>query len=103
MMEIRHLAGAPARRPGAVVSPPGDFIYHAVAVIDLFSRDRIDAAFAGARSVWSSADAGSTPGSWVEGAARVPDALPADVRARAAAIADIVDPGARIRRSRLLG
>jgi hypothetical protein len=46
MMEIRHLAGAPARRPGAVVSPPGDFIYHAVAVIDRFSRERIDATVA---------------------------------------------------------
>jgi hypothetical protein len=103
MMEIRHLAGAPARRPGAVVSPPGDFVYHAVAVIDRFSRERIDAAFARARSVWSSADAGWTPGSWVDGAARVPDALPADVRARAAAIADTVDQDARIRRSRLLG
>jgi hypothetical protein len=103
MMEIRHLAGAPARRPGAVVSPPGDFIYHAVAVIDRISRERIGAAFARARSVWSSADAGSTPGSWVEGAARVPDGLPADVRARAAVIAHTIDPGARIRRSRLLG
>src|SRR3954451_22075714 len=103
MMEIRHVADAPARRPGAVVSPPGDFIYHAVAVIDRFSRERIDAAFARARSAWSSADAGSTPGSWIEGAARVPDALPADVRARGAAIADAVDPAARIRRSRLLG
>jgi FAD/FMN-containing dehydrogenase len=103
MMEIRHVAGAPVRRPGAVVSPPGGFLYHAVGVTDRVSRERIDAAFARARSVWSSADAGSTPGSWVEGAARVPDALPADVRARAAAIADAVDPGARIRRSRLLG
>src|SRR3954453_23380083 len=103
MMEIRHLAGAPPRRPGAVVSPPGDFIYHAVAVTDRFSRERIDAAFARARSVWSSADAGSTPGSWVEGAARVPDALPADVRARAAASGGNAHPAARIRRSRLLG
>ncbi|MCZ2850524.1 FAD-binding oxidoreductase [Modestobacter sp. VKM Ac-2978] len=103
MMEIRHVAGAPARRPGAVVAPPGDFVYHAVAPLTLFPRDRIEAGFARARAVWSTADAGSTPGSWVEGAASVPDALPADVRARAAAIADTVDPGARIRRSRLLG
>ena len=103
MMELRHVAGAPAVRAGAVVEPPGDFVYHAVAPLDLIPRDRIEAAFARARSVWSTADAGSTPGSWVDGAAGVADALPADVRARAAAIADTVDPGARIRRSRLLG
>ncbi len=103
MMEIRHVAGAPAHRTGAVVAPPGEFIHHAVAPLSLFSRDRIEAAFARARAVWSTADTGSTPGSWVEGAANVPDALPADVRARAAAIADTVDPGALIRRSRLLG
>jgi len=53
--------------------------------------------------VWSAADAGSTPGSWVEGAESVPSALPAEVRERAAAIADTVDPEALIRRSRLLG
>lgn len=103
MMEIRHVAGAPRRRSGAVVTPPGDFIYHAVAPLTLFPRDRIEASFGRARETWSRADAGSTPGSWVEGAARVPDALPADVRARAAAVADTVDPDGRIRRSRLLG
>ncbi|MEU6779345.1 hypothetical protein ABZ912_09080 [Nonomuraea angiospora] len=103
MMEIRHVAGAPVRRTGAVVAPPGGFIYHAVAPLNLFPRERIEAGFARARSVWSIADAGSTPGSWVEGAASVPDALPADVRKRSAAIADAVDPDARIRRSRRLG
>ncbi|SDD21880.1 FAD-binding oxidoreductase [Auraticoccus monumenti] len=103
MMEIRHVAGAPTRRAGAVVAPPGDFIYHAVAPLTLFPRDRVEATFARAREVWSAADAGTTPGSWVEGAATVPDALPADVRERAAAVADAVDPGARLRRSRLLG
>ncbi|MFG1686496.1 hypothetical protein ACGFNP_40465 [Nonomuraea sp. NPDC049269] len=103
MMEIRHVAGAPVRRIGAVVALPGDFIYHAVAPLSLFLRKRIEAGFARARSVWSIADADSTPGSWVKGAAGVPDALPADVRKRSAAIADAVDPDARIRRSRLLG
>lgn len=102
MMEIRHVAGAPTRRTGAVVTPPGDFIYHAVAPLTLFRRDRVEATFARARGVWSTADAGTTPGSWVEGAARVPGALPADVRERAAAVADAVDPQARLRRSRLL-
>lgn len=103
MLEIRHVAGAPAGRTGAVVTPPGDFIYHAVSPLNLFPRHRIEAGFARARSVWASADAGSTPGSWVEGAAAVPDALPAEVRSRAAEIADAVDPDARIHRSRLLG
>jgi FAD/FMN-containing dehydrogenase len=103
MMEIRHVAGAPTTRTGAVVVPPGDFIFHAVSPLNLFPRDRIDSAFARARSIWQAADTGVTPGSWIEGAATVPDALPADVRQRAASIADAVDPDARIRRSRLLG
>jgi hypothetical protein len=104
MMELRHLAGAPAsRRDGAVVTPPGDFIFHAVGSLDLFPRDRIEATFSQLRSVWSVADAGHTPGSWVEGAASVPDALPDELRARATAVADAVDPLGRIQRSRLLG
>ena len=103
MAEIRHVAGAPTRRAGAVVTPPGAFIHHAVAPLTVVPRDRSAAAFARARSVWAAADAGTTPGSWVEGAADVPDALPADVRDRARAVADAVDPDGRIRRSRLLG
>jgi hypothetical protein len=103
MMEIRHVAGAPTSRAGAVVTPPGDFIYHAVAPLGRFSRERIEAGFARARTVWSTADAGFTPGSWIEGAATVPDALPKEIRDRARAIADAVDPRSRIRRSRLLG
>ena len=104
MAELRHLAGAPVpARDGAVVTPPGDFIFHAVGSLGLVPRDRIEETFARLRAVWSSADAGHTPGSWVEGAAAVPDALPAEVRDRARAAADAVDPGHRIHRSRLLG
>ncbi|GAA1561495.1 FAD-dependent oxidoreductase [Kribbella lupini] len=103
MMEIRHVAGAPTGRAGAVVTPPGDFIYHAVAPLGRSSREEIDAGFARARKVWSSADAGTAPGSWIEGAATVPEALPVEIRDRARTIADTVDPQRRIRRSRLLG
>ncbi|MFG6476787.1 FAD-binding oxidoreductase [Microbacterium sp. P06] len=103
MVEVRHLAGAPApRRSGAVVSPPGDFVFHAVGSLDLFPRETIDASFARLRTIWSSADAGFTPGSWVEGAARVANALPDDLIARAAASADAVDPQQRFHRSRFL-
>jgi hypothetical protein len=103
MMEIRHVAGAPTRRDGALVSPPGAFIYHAVAPLDRFPRERIEEGFRHAKGVWSRADTGLTPGSWIEGAGSVGSALPPDVRSRAVAIADAVDPGRRIRRSRLLG
>jgi hypothetical protein len=104
MVELRHLAGAPtSRRSGAVVDPPGDFIYHAVGSLDLFPRGSIDATFARLRSVWSGADAGSTPGSWVEGSPGVQDSLPDQLRARAAGIANTVDPEHRLHRSRLLG
>ena len=103
MVELRHLAGAPAsRRSGAVVTPPGQFIFHAVGSLDLFPRERIQATFARLRSVWSSADAGSTPGSWVEGASHVQDALPDQLHARATATANVIDPQRRLHRSRLL-
>lgn len=103
MMEIRHVAGAPTRRDGALVTPPGGFIYHAVAPLDRFPRERIEDGFRRAKDVWSRADTGVTPGSWIEGGGIVASALPAAVRSRALAIADNVDPTRRIRRSRLLG
>jgi FAD/FMN-containing dehydrogenase len=103
MLEIRHVAGAPTRREGAVVTPPGAFVYHAVAPLDRFSRTQIEAGFDRARAVWRPSDAGVTLGSWVEGAASVPSALHGDVLDRARRIADAVDPDHRLRRSRLLG
>lgn len=103
LLEIRHTAGAPTRRPGALVTPPGDFIYHAVGTLHRSSRRDIEGAFRAARTAWAPVDTGSTPGSWIDGAADVPDALPADVRRRAATTADAIDPHRRIRRSRLLG
>lgn len=102
MMEIRHVTGAPTRRNGAVVTPPGHFIYHAVGSLDRCSRAEIDSGFARAGAVWSAADTGLTPGSWVEGSASVPSALPDDVRERARAVAHAVDPEPRLGRSRLL-
>jgi hypothetical protein len=75
MMEIRHVAGAPLRREGAVTAPSGGFIYHAVGALGRSTRDEIDAGFARARDVWASADTGVTPGSWIEGAPSVPSAL----------------------------
>ncbi|MGI3783940.1 MAG: FAD-binding oxidoreductase, partial [Janthinobacterium lividum] len=72
MMELRHVAGAPTRRDGALVTPPGEFIYHSVGALGRATRDEIDAGFARARTVWTAADAGLTPGSWIEGAAAVP-------------------------------
>ena len=103
MMELRHVAGAPRRREGAVVTPPGAFIYHAVGALGRSTRPQIDAAFARARAVWQAADTGLTPGSWIEGAASVPGALAPAVLERARAAADAVDPDHRLARSRLLG
>jgi hypothetical protein len=54
------------------------------------------------RTTVAAVDLGRPVGSWMEGAAAVPDALPADVRARAQAVADRVDPDHRIARNRFL-
>jgi hypothetical protein len=103
MLEIRHVTGAPTRREGAVVTPPGDFIFHAVGALGRSTRTQIDAGFARAKAVWIDADTGQTPGSWIEGAAALPSALRPDVADRARIIAHDVDPQLRLGRSRLLG
>jgi len=102
MVEIRHTAGAPTRRSGAVVSPPGSFIYHAVGSLMVADRARIAAGLVAMREAWADADTGVAPGSWLEAAATAPSALRDDVLGRARDIADRVDPERRIRRSRLL-
>lgn len=103
MMELRHVGGAGARRSGAFTSAPAPFVYHSVGVLGRSTRAQLADGFARARDVWTQADAGLTPGSWVEGAAVASEALPHDVLIRARAVADAVDPRQRIRRPRLLG
>jgi hypothetical protein len=103
MVELRHVAGAPTRREGAVVAPPGAFIYHGVGSQLLRDRAQIEAGLRALGPVWADADTGVTPGSWLEAAAHAPAALHNDVLERARSIADRVDPDRRIRRSRLLG
>jgi FAD/FMN-containing dehydrogenase len=103
MMELRHVGGAGARRAGALTSAPAPFVYHSVGVLGRSTRAQLADGFARARHVWTHADAGLTPGSWVEGAAAVSEALPGEVLTRARAVADDVDPRGRIRRPRLLG
>jgi hypothetical protein len=102
MVEIRHVAGAPAHREGAVVAPPGAFVYHGVGSLMLAERPQIDAALEALRPTWADADTGVAPGSWLEAAATAPSALRDDVLHRARSVADQVDPDRRIRRSRLL-
>lgn len=102
MVEIRHTADAPTRRPGAVVTPPGSFIYHAVGSLAVADRVSIDAGLVAMHETWAAADTGVAPGSWLEAAATAPSALRHDVLERARTIADRVDPQRRIRRSRLL-
>lgn len=103
MVEIRHVGGAPTPRDGAVVSPPGPFIYHGVGSLILAERPKIEKGLEALKETWVDADTGVAPGSWLEAAATAASALPADVLQRARAIADEVDPDRRIRRSRLLG
>jgi len=103
MMELRHVGGAAARRPGALTEVVAPLIYHAVGPLGRSTRPQLGDAFARAREVWGTADAGLAPGAWRDGAASVPDALPAPLATRARAIADEVDPLHRIRRSRILG
>ncbi|RWR15776.1 FAD-binding oxidoreductase [Microbacterium enclense] len=103
LVEIRHFANAAPAAPGAATTTPGPFALHTVAALDDPSRrPAIEDALAAVRELAAPVDTGWSIGSWVEGAVSVPDAVPADIRARVAMIADAVDPDRRIRRSRYL-
>ena len=101
MVEIRSVGSAGSTRPGALVVPPGPYLVHVVgAPAPDVSRDAVEKALDAVVRASAPADAGLSAGSWVEGAASVPDALPADLRARVGAIADAVDPDGVIARTR---
>lgn len=57
-------ATSPARRDGAVVSPPGAFGYHAVGSLVSADRARIDARLQQLTDTWAPADTGVAPGAW---------------------------------------
>lgn len=100
MMELRHVAGHRSAVEGALTMAPSPFLFHAVGAVGRSTREQIEHGFSLARHVWSAADVGFAPGSWLEGAASAADALPRSERERARAIADAVDPDHRIRRPR---
>lgn len=93
-VEVRNVRNDAPTREGALDRAPGSFMLHAVGAPDDDGgtgplEEGFDAILAAARP----ADTGLAIGSWSDGRAAVPDALPADVRARVRAIADRVDPG----------
>jgi len=103
MAEIRNVANNAPPRPGALDRAPGTFMLHAVGgPDDAGSTAALDTALDAMVAAASSADTGLAIGSWSDGRDNVPDALPADVRARVAAIADAVDPGRVLVRSPLI-
>lgn len=104
MVELRNVQNEAPAFGGAMDRPPGNFMLHAVggpppdadtspleAVLDRV----IDAA--------APADTGLAIGSWSDGRASVPDALPAPVQARVRAIADAIDPGHVLTRAPAIG
>jgi len=103
MAEIRNIANDAPTRPGALDRAPGTFMLHAVGgPDDAGSTAALDTALDAMVAAASSADTGLAIGSWSDGRDNVPDALPADVRARVAAIADVIDPGRVLVRSPLI-
>lgn len=93
MLEIRSVGNDAEPRPGADTRIGGPYIAHAVAPLTgPDARADIDDAFAALHASMAPVDAGSTLGTWLDGATTTPDALPDDVRARVTAAADAVDP-----------
>jgi FAD/FMN-containing dehydrogenase len=102
-VEVRNVADDAPVRPGAMDRPPGNFMLHAVGGPDTDGGTRhLEAALAQVIAAAAPSDTGLAVGSWSDGRTRVPDALPPDVRARVAAIADRVDPGRVLARSPLI-
>lgn len=103
MIEVRNVANAAPALPGALDRAPGDFMLHAVGGPDQDGGvDALEAAFAAITGAALPADTGLAIGSWSDGRSSVPDALPPDVRARVAAVADRVDPDGVLARSPLI-
>jgi FAD binding domain len=103
MIELRHVANAAIARDGAASIVAADFMLHAVGDVgDPDSRPALEAAFAVVRQVAGAADTGLAVGSWAEGRAAVPDALPPAVRDRVVAITKMVDPNGVIAPSRFI-
>jgi hypothetical protein len=103
LVEIRHLANNAAAREGAGTTVGGPYAVHAVgALMDPLARETIEHGLADVVRMAAPVDLGLSLGSWVEGAASVPDALAAEDRQRVARIADTVDPFQRISRSRFI-
>lgn len=94
-VEIRHVANAAPARSGALDTAPGEFVLHAVGAPGPATEDDL----AAVRRAAARADTGLAIGSWMDGRASVPDALPDDVRQRVLQIADAVDPGRTLARS----
>ncbi|MCU1526761.1 MAG: linked oxidase domain protein, partial [Frondihabitans sp.] len=103
LIEIRSLGNDAEARDGAETTVPGPFALHAVgALLDPSGRPAIDQAFGAVGEASAGVDVGRSIGSWVEGGASVPDALPADVRDRVARVFDAIDPLQVIARTRYL-
>ena len=103
MLEVRSTSADPAGVEGALTTAPGPFLWHAVgSPTDDAARTALGSAFDAVRAAAAPRDAGEDEGSWKEGAAAAPEALPPAVRDRARAIADRVDPDGVIARPRQL-
>ena len=102
-VEVRNVANDAPVRPGAMDRPPGTFMLHGVGGPDPDGgTQHLEAALSRVVGAAAPADTGLAIGSWSDGRPRVPDALPPDVRARVAAIADRVDPDHVLARSPLI-
>jgi hypothetical protein len=104
MLELRNVGNGATAREGAQTRVPGPYIVHAVA--DLPSsgdRVKIDASFENLARAARPVDIGQSPGSFVDGAVSASDSLATSTRDRVTAIADAVDPGHVLHRSRFLG
>jgi FAD/FMN-containing dehydrogenase len=93
MVELRHVAAPASSVPGALTSPGGEILLHAVgAAPDPAARRRVTTGLEAVLAAARPFDTGHSAAAFRDGRTATPDALPADTRTRLASIRRRTDP-----------
>jgi FAD/FMN-containing dehydrogenase len=103
MVEVRNVSTTATPRPGAITSPPGPFLLHAVGIAPTpEARRTVDEGLAVLRRLAAHADIGRSAPPFAEGRAGASDALTPEQSDRLARLRDAVDPRGIVHRSRFV-
>jgi FAD/FMN-containing dehydrogenase len=103
MVEVRNVSTTTTPRPGAITSPPGPYLLHAVGIAPTpDARRTVEEGLAAVRRLAANADIGRSAPSFAEGRAGATDALTLQQSDRLARVWNAVDPRSVIHPSRFV-